>query len=139
MDATMTRDTLERMIRSGMRRVKSSDLGRIVRRSRTLKRLIRGPLADLAGDISVLFELVQDYIHGRHRGAPKRTVVAAAAALLYVLNPFDLIPDFIPGLGYVDDAAVVMLVIRSIRADIDDYRTWSQKLAKRMRHLALAI
>jgi uncharacterized membrane protein YkvA (DUF1232 family) len=139
MDATMTRESLERIIRSGMRRIKSTDLGRIVGRSRTLKRLIRGPLADIASDISVLFELVQDYVHGRYREAPKRTVFAAAAALLYVLNPFDLIPDFIPGLGYVDDAAVVMLVIRSIRADLDDYRSWSQKLAKRLRHLTLAI
>lgn len=139
MDATMTRESLERVIRRGMRRIKSSDLGRIVQRSRTLKRLIRGPLADIASDISVLLELVQDYIHGRYREAPKRTVFAAAMALLYVLNPFDLIPDFIPGIGYLDDAAVVMLVIRSIRADIDDYRSWSQKLAKRLRHLSLAI
>ena len=135
----MTREALERIIRSGMRRVKASDLGRVVQSSRTLKRLIRGPLADIASDVSVLLELVKDYFNGRYREAPRRTVFAAAAALIYVLNPFDLIPDFIPGIGYVDDAAVVMLVIRSIRADIDDYRSWSQKLAKRLRHLSLAI
>ena len=139
MDATVTREAIERAFREGLRKVKRSDLGRIVQRSRTLRRLVRGPLADIASDVQVLFDLVKDYLDGSYREAPKRTVFAAAFALLYVLNPFDLIPDFIPGIGYLDDGAVVLLVIRSIRADIDDYRTWTQKLAKRLRHLSLAI
>lgn len=139
MDATVTRKALERAVREGMRKIKRSDLGRIVRRSKTLKRLIRGPLADIASDVTVLFDLIKDYADGSYREVPKRTVFAAAVALLYVLNPFDLIPDFVPGVGYVDDSAVLMLVIRSVRADIDDYRTWTQKLMRRLRHLSLAI
>ncbi len=139
MDATVTRKALERAVREGMRKIKRSDLGRIVRRSKTLKRLIRGPLADIASDVTVLFDLIKDYADGSYREVPKRTVFAAAVALLYVLNPFDLIPDFVPGVGYVDDSAILMLVIRSVRADIDDYRTWTQKLMRRLRHLSLAI
>ncbi len=139
MDATMTREALERALREGMRKIKRSDLGRILQRSRTLKRLIRGPLADLASDVSVLFDLIKDYAGGTYREVPRRTVFAAAVALTYVLNPFDLIPDFIPGVGYVDDSAILMLVVQSLRADIDDYRTWTQKLAKRLRHLSLAL
>ena len=139
MDATLTRDSIQRALREGMRKIRRSDLGRIVQRSRTFRRLVRGPLADIASDVSVLFDLIKDYVDGSYREAPKRTVFAAAVALLYVLNPFDLIPDFIPGMGYLDDTAVLMLVVRSIRADIDDYRTWTQKLAKRLRHLSLAI
>lgn len=139
MDATVTRKALERAVREGMRKIKRSDLGRIVQRSKTLKRLIRGPLADIASDVTVLFDLIKDYADGSYREVPKRTVFAAAVALLYVLNPFDLIPDFVPGVGYVDDSAILMLVIQSVRADIDEYRTWTQKLVKRLRHLSLAI
>lgn len=139
MDVTVTREALERALREGMRKIRRSDLGRIVQRSKTLKRLIRGPLADIASDVAVLFDMVKDYADGSYRAAPKRTVFAAAVALLYVLNPFDLIPDFIPGVGYMDDGAILMLVLQSIRADVDDYRTWTQKLVKRLRHLSLAI
>ena len=139
MDATVTREALERALREGMRKIRRSDLGRVVLRSKTLKRLIRGPLADVASDVSVLFDMVKDYAEGSYREVPKRTVFAAAVALLYVLNPFDLIPDFIPGIGYADDSAVLMLVVNSIRADVDDYRTWTQKLFKRLRHLSLAL
>lgn len=139
MDATLTRETLERALREGMRKVRRSDLGRIVRRSKTLQRLIRGPLADIASDVKVLFDMVKDYADGSYREVPKRTVFAAAVALLYVLNPFDLIPDFVPGVGYVDDSAILMLVVQSVRADIESYRTWTQRLVKRLRHLSLAL
>lgn len=139
MDATITRETLDRALREGLRKIRRSDLGRIVQRSKTLKRLIRGPLADIASDVAVLFDMVKDYADGSYREVPKRTVFAAAVALLYVLNPFDLIPDFIPGIGYADDSAVLLLVVKSIRADLDDYRSWTQKLARRLRHLSLAL
>ena len=139
MDATMTRDALERAIRQGMRKIKRSDFARILARSKTIRRLIRGPVADVASDVTVLFDLIKDYASGSYREVPKRTVFAAAVALLYLLNPFDLIPDFIPGVGYVDDSAVLMIVMQSIRTDLDDYRTWTQKLVKRLRHLSLAL
>lgn len=139
MDATMTREALERAIRQGMRKIRRSDFARILARSKTIRRLIRGPVADIASDVTVLFDLVKDYASGNYREVPKRTVFAAAVALLYLLNPFDLIPDFIPGVGYVDDSAVLMIVIQSIRADLDDYRSWTQKLVKRLRHMSLAL
>lgn len=139
MDATTTREALERTIRQGMRKIRRSDFARILARSKTIRRLIRGPVADLASDVTVLFDLVRDYASGRYREVPKRSVFAAAVALLYLLNPFDLIPDYIPGIGYLDDSAVLMIVVQSIRADLDDYRTWTQKLVKRLRHLSLAL
>lgn len=139
MDATMTREALQRALRDGLRKIKRSDLGRVVQRSKTFKRLVRGPLADIASDVTVLFDMVKDYTDGSYREVPKRTVFAAAVALLYVLNPFDLIPDFVPGVGYVDDSAILMLVVQSIRADIESYRTWTQKLVRRLRHLSVAI
>ena len=133
---------LKRTIRKGMRKVRAAGLvrtaTRVAKRSRTFRRLMLGPMADVASDVSVLFDLVNDYASGRYREVPRRTIFAAVFALLYVLDPVDLIPDFIPGFGYVDDMGVVLLVVRAIRRDLDDYRSWGQKLARQIRHWGAA-
>ena len=40
--------------------------------------------------------------------------------------PADLIPDFIPVIGYLDDAAVVALAVRSVKGDLDAFRAWEE-------------
>jgi uncharacterized membrane protein YkvA (DUF1232 family) len=55
---------------------------------------------------------------------PYRTVAVIAAALLYVLNPFDLIPDAIPGVGLLDDATVVGFALAMVEQDLEDYKAW---------------
>jgi len=48
-------------------------------------------------------------------------------ALVYFCDPEDLIPDSIPGLGYLDDAIMIELVFRELRHEIeayDDFREW---------------
>src|SRR5680860_559742 len=54
----------------------------------------------------VMIGMVKDYRKGIYRNVPWFTLAAIAFSLLYILNPLDIIPDFIPGLGYVDDLAV---------------------------------
>jgi uncharacterized membrane protein YkvA (DUF1232 family) len=46
--------------------------------------------------------------------------------LLYVFNPFDLVPDFLPLLGEVDDAAIISACLLVIEGDLNKYRTWRQ-------------
>jgi uncharacterized membrane protein YkvA (DUF1232 family) len=48
----------------------------------------------------------------RHPGAPGWLKIGAAMIVLYVLSPVDVIPDFIPGLGMMDDIVLVPLAIR---------------------------
>lgn len=48
----------------------------------------------------------------RHPGAPGWLKLGAAMIVLYVLSPVDFIPDFIPGLGLLDDVVLVPLAIR---------------------------
>ena len=50
---------------------------------------------------------------------PRAAKVALAAALLYLASPFDLIPDFIPIVGYVDDLLVVALVVDGVLNWVD--------------------
>lgn len=50
-----------------------------------------------------------------------------AGALLYFLSPIDFIPDSIPGIGYVDDAAVVLACLKLVQSDVDEYREWQSQ------------
>lgn len=75
----------------------------------------------LINAVKLLSEMVRDYIKGEYKQVPWRMLLAVVAALLYVINPFDIIPDFIPGIGWLDDMAVIGLVISGISHDLKDY------------------
>ena len=83
-----------------------------------------GPLGCFIGHAQLLISAVRDYSRGAYRKVPYRTVAVVAAALLYVLNPFDLIPDAIPGVGLLDDATVVGFVLAMVEQDLEDYKAW---------------
>ena len=49
---------------------------------------------------------------------------AAVFALLYVFNPFDILPDVLPFIGALDDASVVTASLMLIERDLSTYRKW---------------
>ena len=52
---------------------------------------------------------------------PKEEIGRVLNALAYFTEPEDLIPDHIPGLGFLDDAIMVELVVRELKHEIDAY------------------
>ncbi|MBN1473549.1 MAG: DUF1232 domain-containing protein [Syntrophaceae bacterium] len=83
-----------------------------------------GSLGRFVADLKLLFSIIQDYLKGEYRKVPFWTIAAIVAALLYVLNPFDLIPDFIPGVGFVDDALIIGACLALIEKDLQIYKDW---------------
>ena len=54
-------------------------------------------------------------------------------ALAYFAEPEDLIPDEIPGLGFLDDAIMIELVVRELRHEVDayeDFRDFREKIRR---------
>ncbi len=73
---------------------------------------------------TVMLEMVKDYCRGTYREVPYWAISAISVALLYVLNPVDVILDVIPGIGYLDDAAVVAFCLKLIEREITKYQDW---------------
>ena len=74
----------------------------------------RATLIQLARLIPTCISLLHDIM--RDKNVPRRAELAPAIALIYLANPIDLIPDFIPGLGYLDDALIVAWALRHLIA-----------------------
>lgn len=75
-------------------------------------------------DLSVLTRLVGAWARGEYAAVPWKSVLYAVAALVYFLNPIDMIPDALIGLGFVDDIAVISAVVRAIRNDLNAFVSW---------------
>lgn len=84
----------------------------------------REHLGSLATDLPVLLRMAHAYTVGEYRRVPWKALVMIVAALLYFFSPLDAIPDFIPVLGFVDDAAVVAYVLRQIRNEVERFAEW---------------
>lgn len=84
----------------------------------------RHAIKRFAETLSTLCRLVKARGKGSYKEAPRRTILWAVAAIVYFVNPFDVVPDFIPVVGYLDDAAVLGFVMNSIAQDIDDFQEW---------------
>ena len=75
-------------------------------------------------DLMALIRFVIAYYKGEYRDVSLKTIAIAFAAVLYFLMPFDVIPDFIPIVGYLDDAAVVAWAIGEIKVELDKFKAW---------------
>jgi uncharacterized membrane protein YkvA (DUF1232 family) len=72
----------------------------------------------------VALELLGDHEAGRCPQVPYHTISLLGVAVLYLLNPVDVIPDWIPGLGISDDALVLELAFEIGAAGVERYCTW---------------
>jgi uncharacterized membrane protein YkvA (DUF1232 family) len=73
--------------------------------------------------VRVLFHMLQDHVRSKYHVSP-RAIAAIVAGLSYLIWPADLIPDFIPVLGQLDDLAVILLVWLIVRGEIEPYVKW---------------
>jgi uncharacterized membrane protein YkvA (DUF1232 family) len=84
---------------------------------------------DVWDTLQSLFRLIKLSASGEYTGLPTTTVVAAVAVLLYFISPIDLIPDFIPVIGLLDDVALLAWFSSSIKHELDKFHEWESSKA----------
>ena len=83
-------------------------------------------MSGLWDDLTALARLVTAWSRREYTAVPWRSILMAVGALLYFVDPFDAIPDAIPGIGYLDDASVVALVAGALKTDIERFIHWER-------------
>lgn len=73
--------------------------------------------------------LVRSYANGEYRQISTKTIISGLAVLLYVLSPIDLVPDFIPVVGFLDDLSLISWFVASFQIEITRFREWERTAA----------
>ena len=125
-DETINETQAEEALGAFADRVGEEDVKETLGREDEIKKLFKRVkvLAKYFNDLCEIFELLRDRVAGVYRETPWTTIAALTGALIYVLSPIDLILDFIPGIGFLDDAIVIGLAIRLALPDLEKYRAW---------------
>ncbi|MDN4526942.1 YkvA family protein [Fictibacillus fluitans] len=84
-------------------------------------------LRELVTQVKGLIRLVKHYRDGTYREVSKKSMMLVVAALLYFVSPIDAVPDFLIGIGLLDDAAVLAFLYKTIKEEIDHYMEWEEK------------
>ncbi|MBN2467220.1 MAG: DUF1232 domain-containing protein [Deltaproteobacteria bacterium] len=78
----------------------------------------------LLENFRLFLALVRDYCAGRYRKIPFLSTGIIVFTLFYILCPIDVVSDFIPVLGQLDDVTVLALCLYLVEKDLRDYKKW---------------
>ena len=118
----------EEFIKEGAQNVTEKDVEKVIIKSEEIQRKFsaRGPLARFIEDGKLLIAIVKDYWSGAYRNVPYGVIASSVFTLIYVLNPFDMVPDMLPVIGQLDDVAVMGACLILIEQDLHKYKDWKQ-------------
>ncbi|MGE8410456.1 MAG: YkvA family protein [Pseudomonas sp.] len=88
----------------------------------------KGPrLGQLKDDVRLLQALCVAWWRGEYRAISPKALVTIVAGLLYFVSPLDAIPDWLLGVGFLDDIAVLGWVLKTVSDELDAFRAWRQR------------
>ena len=118
----------ETFVKEGAQNITEKDVEKVVSKSEEIKKKFgtTGPLSRFIEDGQLLLSVVKDYWSGAYRQIPYGTIASIVFTLIYVLNPFDLVPDMLPLIGQIDDVAVMGACLLFVEQDLHKYKEWKQ-------------
>lgn len=109
-------------------KVTGDELGEILKNENRIKKkaskLNFEKFAKLIRQLTLSLQMIKDFKTKAYTDIPWKTIALIVAAVLYFINPFDIIPDFIPFLGYTDDAVAFAVIFNSAQKDLFEYCKW---------------
>lgn len=95
------------------------------------EKIKKGPVADALGiyvdDLKTLIRMAKFWVSRKYTGMDTQTILYTIVAVVYFVTPTDFVPDFILGLGYMDDIAVISWVLGLIKEDLAKFKLWEKE------------
>ncbi|MBA9077955.1 YkvA family protein [Rufibacter quisquiliarum] len=70
--------------------------------------------------------LVKAYYNGTYRNVETKSMLLGIAVILYVATPLDLVPDFIPIIGFADDLSLMAWFINAFQEELQKFQVWEE-------------
>jgi len=78
--------------------------------------------------LRLIAAMIKDHFSGNYKAFSGSTIFMFVLGLVYFVTPTDLIPDFIPVLGFTDDIALILYIFKKFGEDIKAYRKWREEV-----------
>ncbi len=122
----ITKKQIKKELNKKAKRVTDADLEIVLKRKKEIEDKFSGdgPLSKFVANVKLFFSVMNDYRQRNYKEIPWWSIASIVAALLYVLNPFDLVPDMIPIIGILDDATIIGICLKLVKKDLKKYKEW---------------
>jgi len=112
------------------KKVTEEDIAKAIKRGKEkiedLEKDVPKALFSIFQDVKDMWLMLKDYWSKKYTTLPFSAISAIVVGLLYLVSPFDVIFDFIPFVGYIDDLFVLTLALKIIDQDLEKYRVWKR-------------
>ncbi len=82
---------------------------------------------ELKSKVNVLLRMIHVHVSGEYKAFSNASLFMVVFALIYFITPTDAIPDFIPAVGFTDDASVLYMIYSKLSKDIEAFMEWSKQ------------
>ena len=79
---------------------------------------------ELMEHVQLFLRMIKKSLAGEYSAFSHKTLFSLVFGLLYFVTPMDVVPDFIPLLGFSDDLSIVYFIIKNFKSDIEDFKGW---------------
>lgn len=117
---------IEQQCEEGIKSFSANDLDQLLQQEKKIQKRAKR-LGGFFQDFQLLWQMLKDYKTGHYTTVPWKLIAATGFAIVYLLNPFDLVPDVIPLLGVSDDLSMLALVLSTFKKEIQNYRLWREQ------------
>ncbi len=118
----------ENFVSDNAKNITKEDVEKVVKQSSKIwSKFQNGKFEEYLEEGKTMLSLIKDFWKKEYTQIPWYAMTAIVFALLYVLNPLDLAPDYIPIIGYVDDVTVFSFALTLVNKDLKAYRHWKKE------------
>ena len=92
--------------------------------TRKLKKVIRSSSPPSGSSFGPCCVSSAWYWTGAYRDVSRTTLITLLGAVIYFVMPIDAIPDWIIGIGFLDDAYVLGMAVKAVKGELDGFLAW---------------